>query len=195
MEIGAIAETTSIPASGFAGPQIAHLFVTLARVDIHSSALAGDDDPGWQPLAPELETHPIQVDLMADAHTNSSTAPLPDAVLPAGMYRQIRLRVANQPSAESGLETNHCGASSHCAVMSDGQIRPLVFPPSRHDVRIVFEDLPGRGLYVPPESVVTLVIEFDPNRSSIWPPVRDSGDSSLFIPVFRPSVRHPSDAD
>lgn len=194
MEIGATA--TAVPASAFAGPQIAHLFVTLAGLDIHSDALAGDDDPGWQPLAPELQAHPIQVDLLADAHRNSSGAGLPDAVLPAGIYRQIRLRLGNQPTAESAFETNHCGGvGSHCAVMFDGQVRPLVFPLSRRDMRILFEELPGRGLYVPPDSVVTLVIEFDPNRSSVWPPFLRSGDSLLFNPVFRPIVQRPPDAD
>ena len=191
MEIGATAETTGTSASGFAGPRVAHLFVTLAGVDLHSSALAGDDTPGWQPLAPEFLVHPIQVDLLADTHTNNSTAPFPDAILPAGVYQQIRLRLASQTPAESALETNHCGGALHCAVMSDGQVRPLVFPPSRPGLRIVFEDLPGRGLYVPPDSTVTLVIEFDPNRSLVW----RSGDTWLFSPVFRPSVRRPPEAD
>lgn len=192
MEIGATTDTTATPASGFAGPQIAHLCVTLVGLDIHASALAGDDDPGWQPLAPELQAHPIQVDLLADARTNRLTAQLPDAVLPAGVYRQIRLRLGSKPRAESALEINRCGsAGSHCAVMSDGQVRPLVFAPSRRDLRIVFEDLPGKGLYVPPESIVALVIEFDPNLSWVW----RSGDSLLFNPVFRPRVQQPSDAD
>ncbi|HVH70732.1 MAG TPA: DUF4382 domain-containing protein, partial [Candidatus Dormibacteraeota bacterium] len=159
------------------------LFVTLAGVELHSSALAADDDPGWHPLAPELQVHPLQVDLLADVHTNSSTAPLPEALLLAGMYRQIRLRLASEPPAESALETNHCaGAAPHCAVLSDGQVLPLAFPSSRPDVRITLEDLPGRQLYVPPDSSVALVIELDPNRSSVW----RSGDSLLFHPVFRP---------
>src|SRR5262249_46010011 len=70
MEIGATAETIATPASGWAGPRVAHLFVTLAGLDIHASALADDETPGWQPLAPEFLGHPVQVDLMTDGHTN-----------------------------------------------------------------------------------------------------------------------------
>ncbi len=164
---------------------MAHLFVTLDGLDIHASAIADDDTPGWQPLAPELQIHPVQIDLLADAPTNSSTAPVPDAVLPAGMYRQIRLRLASQLPAESARETDHCaGAAPHCAVLSDGQIRPLAFPPPRPAVRIMFGDLPGRALYVPPDGIVALVIELDQDRSWVW----RSGDSLLFNPVFRPNL-------
>src|SRR5262249_360990 len=156
-----------------------------------ASALADDETPGWQPLAPEFLGHPVQVDLMTDGHTNSANAPFPDAVLPAGVYRQLRLRPATEAPPESAPGTNHSAGAPHCAVMSDGQVRPLVFPPSRSDLRIVFEDLPGRGLYVPPDGIVTLVIEFDPNRS--W--VLLLGDSLLFNPLFRPSVQRPPEAD
>lgn len=191
VEIGATAETTATPASGWAGPRVAHLFVTVAGLELHSSALASDDALGWQPLAPEPLIHPVQVDLLADAHSNSSSAPFGDALLPAGMYRQIRLRLASQPPTESALETSRCGRAPHCAVLSDGQVRPLVFPPSRPHLRMVFEDLPGRGLYVPPDSMVTLVLEFDRDRSWVW----RSGDSLVFNPVFRPNVQRPPEAD
>lgn len=174
--------------------------MTLAGLDIHSSAVAGDEAPGWQPLAPGLLMHPLQVDLLAgllsEGHRNSSAAAFPDAVLPAGMYGQIRLRLAGQPQEESTQEANHCsGASPHCAVMSDGQVWPLVFPSSRRDLRIPFEDLPGRALYVPPDGIVTLGIELDANRSSFWPPVWRSGDSLLFNPVFRASLQLAPEAD
>jgi hypothetical protein len=187
MEIGAASGAASAP--GATRPYVAHLFVTLAGVDAHSSALAGDDAPGWQPLAPELQAHPIQVDLLADARANRSNAPLPDAVLPTGAYRQIRLRLASLPTAESALETNHCpGGESHCAVMSDGQILPLAFPPSRPDLRLMFPPTPGRELYVPPDGVVVLAIELDQDRSWVWP----SGHSLLFNPVFRLDVQQPA---
>jgi len=187
MEIGAASGAAS--ATGATGPYVAHLFVTLAGVDAHSSALVGDDAPGWQPLAAELQAHPIQVDLLADARANRSNAPLPDAVLPTGAYRQIRLRLASPPTAESALETNHCeGGESHCAVMSDGRILPLAFPPSRPDLRIMFPAIPGRELFVPPDGVVVLAIELDQDRSWVWP----SGHSLLFNPVFRLDVQQPT---
>jgi hypothetical protein len=187
MEIGAASGPASAP--GATGPYVAHLFVTLAGVDAHSSALAGDDAPGWQPLAAELQAHPIQVDLLADARANRSNTPLPDAVLPTGAYRQIRLRLGSLPTAESSLETNHCpGGESHCAVMSDGRILPLAFPPSTPHLRILFPAIPGRELYVPPDGVVVLAIELDQDRSWVWL----SGHSLLFNPVFRLDVQQPA---
>ncbi len=189
MEIGAASGAASAP--GATRPYVVHLFVTLAGVDAHSSALVGDDAPGWQPLAAELQAHPVQVDLLADVRVNRSNAPLPDAVLPTGAYHQIRLRLASPSTAESALETNHCGGGeSHCAVMSDGRILPLAFPPSRPNLRIMFPAIPGRELYVPPDGVVVLAIELDQDRSWVWP----SGRSLLFNPVFRLAVQQPARA-
>jgi uncharacterized protein DUF4382 len=184
LEIGAAPGATSAP--GITGPHMTHLFVTLAGVDVHSSPLASDETPGWLPLASELQGHPLQVDLLEDAHANASSAPFPDAVLPAGAYRQIRLRFAGLPQGPAGLEANPCGAGApHCAVLSDGRVQPLALPPSRPDLRIVLEGVPGHGLYVPPDGAVTLVLELDRDRSWVW----RAGDALLFAPVFRLSVR------
>jgi len=181
-------------------PYVTHLMVTLAGIDAHTSPLATDDTPGWQPLASQLQAHPVQLDLLADAHANASSARFPDAVLPTGAYRQIRLRLASQPPAnlvptslpwvepESVHETNPCGAGvPHCAVMSDGRVWPVALPPSRPDWRITLESAPGRQLYVPPDATVALVIELDRDRTWVWP----SGESMLFAPVFRVNVHQP----
>jgi hypothetical protein len=184
LEIGAAPGATSTP--GITGPHMAHLFVTLAGVDVHSSPLASDETPGWLPLASELQAHPFQVDLLEDANANASAAPFPDAVLPAGAYRQIRLRFASLPLGQFALETNHCDAGApHCAVLSDGRVQALALPPSRPDLRILLESTPSRELYVPPDGAVTLAIELDRDRSWTWP----AGDALLFAPVFRLSVR------
>ena len=155
---------------------------------MHSSPLAVDDSPGWLPLATQLQEHPLQIDLLADSHANVSSAPFPDAVLPTGAYRQIRLRLASMPPKESTFEANPCGTGTpHCAVASDGRVRPLAFPPSRPDLRIVLDGTPGHELYVPPDGAVALVIELDRDRSFLWP----SGDSLLLAPVFHLSVQRP----
>ena len=201
MEIGAASGTTSAPgitAFPMARPFVTHLFLTLAGVDVHSSPLAGDETPGWLPLAPQLQAHPVQIDLLADPHGNAFSAPFPDAILPTGAYRQIRLRLASQPPSnlsptilprgDSVLEANRCVAGTpHCAVMSDGRVWPIAFPPSRADLRITLEDMPGHELYVPPDGTVSLAIELDRERSWVWP----SGDSMLFQPVFRLSFAQP----
>jgi hypothetical protein len=193
LEIGAAPGPASLP--GTIGPHIAHLFVTLAGVDAHPSALADDDAPGWLPLAKQLQTHPVQVDLLADAQTGGSLGSFPDAILPAGAYRQVRLRLATLVPDGPGLEHNQCGVGAHhCAVMSDGRIQPVAFSLSTLNLRI----LPGsiqQELYVPSDSAVTVKIEFDPDRSFLWNSRNSgawsSGDPLLLAPVFHLNIQQP----
>ena len=191
MEIGAASGATSTPftVAPSLPPRVAHLFVTIVGVDAHSSPLAVDATPGWQPLAAPLQQHPLQVDLLADPHDNASPAPFPDALLPAGAYRQIRLRLASPLPGEPALDAGRCSTGTpHCAVMSDGRVSPLAFPLSRPNLRIVLDGAPGHELYVPPDSAVALVIELDRDRSFLWP----SGDSFLLVPVFGLRVQLPA---
>lgn len=179
---GAMAPSNTI------APHIVHLFVTLAGVDAHSDALADEGALGWQPLAPQLQAHPLQVDLLAGPSSSFSTT-FSDALLPAGIYGRIRLRAASSTPVTPGaliLEASRCGSAAlHCAVLSDGSIQPLVFLPLARNFWILSETIPGGGLYVPPDGVVTLRIEFDRGRSFLWP----SGDSLLLAPVFRMSTQ------
>lgn len=190
MEIGAASGTTSTPfIVAPLRPHVTHLYVTVEGVDAHSSPLAVDETPGWQPLAASLQQHPLQVDLLADAQANAASAPFPDASLPAGAYRQIRLRLANAASGEPGLEASRCSTGTpHCAVFSDGHASPLDFPVSRPNLRIVLDGAPGHELYVPPDGRVELVIELDRDRTFLWP----SGDSFFLEPVFHLRVQLPA---
>lgn len=190
-EIGAAPGALSAPGTTFApditGPHMTHLFVTIAGIDVHSSPLANDNAPGWLPLA-QLQEHPLQIDLLADPHANAASAPLPDAVLPTGTYRQIRLRFASQPPKEFAPGTNPCGAAAaHCAARSDGRVWPVALPFSQSNLRIVLDGAPGHELYVPPEGTVALTIELDRERSFLWP----LGDSMLLNPVFHLRMQQP----
>ena len=187
MEIGAAPGAMATSAPSIAAPHIAHLFVSVAAVDIHSSAIAADDAAGWQPVA-NLQAHPLQVDLLVDAHANSLAAPFPDVLVPGGLYRQIRLRLASASEQESAAGTNRCGVLFQCAVMSDGRVRPVAFPSSRPELRIVLDGTSGRPLYVPPDGGVALRIELDRDRSWVWSSAWLSGDSLLLHPVFRLTI-------
>lgn len=190
LEIGAASGTTSSPfVIAPLRPRVTHLYVTVAGVDAHSSPLAVDDTPGWQPLAASLQQHPLQVDLLADPHENASSAPFPEASLAAGAYRQIRLRMASPPPEEPALEAGHCGTGTpHCAVFSSGRVSVLDFPVTRPNLRIVLDGAPGHELYVPPDGAVALVIELDRERTFLWP----SGDSFFLAPVFHLRVQLPA---
>ncbi len=187
LEIGSASVTASSPDAS--GTQISHLFVTLAGADMDSDGLASDESSIWQSLAPQLQAHPFQVDLLSAPEVNELSAPFPDAVLPAGEYRQIRLRLAVPLGDGPVLEANRCGVGAlHCAVMSDGRVQPLALSPSALTFRILSEKISGGGLYVPPDGAVRLRIEFDRDRSSLW----FTGDSLLLSPVVRMSVQQPA---
>lgn len=190
MEIGAAPGTTSTPfIVSTLRPRVAHLYVTIAGVDAHSSPLAVDDTPGWQPLGAALQQHPQQVYLLAAPHDNATSAPFPDASLPTGAYRQIRLRLANPLPEEPTLEAGRCGTGTpHCAVFINGRVSPVDFPVARPNLRIVLDGAPGHELYVPPDGTVALVIELDRDRTFLWP----SGDSFVLAPVFHLRVQLPA---
>ena len=191
LEIGAASGTSSTPfVISTLRPRVTHLYVTLAGVDAHSSPLAVDDTPGWQPLAASLQQHSLQVDLLADPHESASTAPFPEASLAAGAYRQIRLRMASAPTEEPALEAGHCGTGTpHCAVFSSGRVSALDFPVTRPNLHIVLDGAPGHELYVPPNGNVALVIELDRDRTFLWP---SAGDSFFLAPVFHLRVQLPA---
>jgi uncharacterized protein DUF4382 len=190
LEIGAASGTPSTPfVIAPLRPRVTHLYVTVAGVDVHSSPLAVDDTSGWQPLGASLQQHPLQMDLLADPQANADSAPFPDAPLPTGAYRQIRLRLASPLSVAPAVETSRCGTGTpHCVVFSDSRVSPLDFPVSRPNLRIVLDGAPGHELYVPPDGAVALVIELDRDRTFLWP----SGDSFFLEPVFHLRVQLPA---
>jgi len=68
-----------------------HVFVTVRSVQAHTSVSAGDNSAGWQELAPQLASAPMQIDLFSKPDTRCVLAQLGSASLPVGNYQQIRL--------------------------------------------------------------------------------------------------------
>lgn len=96
-----------------------HVYVTVVKVRVHTSASAADSDPGWQELT--LAT-PQRIDLAS--LTNGNQVDLGSLQLPAGDYQQVRLVLAdnagtNPPAnsvqpfggAEVALKTPSAGQS------------------------------------------------------------------------------------
>jgi Domain of unknown function (DUF4382)/Carboxypeptidase regulatory-like domain len=105
-----------------------HVYVTVRSVQAHTSASATDSTPGWQELAPQLATQPMQIDLFAPAQTNCVLAQLGSAQLPVGNYQQIRLLlVSNTPAASDAVPMqNACaGHGFNCVVLGDGSVHQL----------------------------------------------------------------------
>jgi hypothetical protein len=127
--------------------RIAHIFVSLRGIEVHPRAIADDASPDWQELlAPEFVAQPLQVDLISGTADRGAGKPLGEMTkVPAGFYRQVRLRfAANQPvKGDPLLEKNACGSAGfNCVVMADGHILPLLLDGDSPELRITSD----RGL-------------------------------------------------
>jgi hypothetical protein len=172
---------------------IQHIFVTLLGIETTASALADDDSPDWQELAPKLATQPVQLDLLARNTDSCDRSRFEDATLPADAYRQIRLRLAsNQPvTDQSAPEENACGSVGlNCVVTSDGGVRPLVLDRPSSQFQIPSDHISGGFFRVLPETALNLNIEFNPQSTLLF-----SGDDPVrFVPVFNVEPQPPCES-
>jgi hypothetical protein len=126
--------------------QFTHVYVTVRSVQAHISASATDDSPGWQELAPQLASAPMQIDLFSKPQTTCILAQLGSASLPVGSYQQIRLLlVSNTPAASDAVPgTNACaGNGFNCVVLEDSTI---------HELQLSSQA--NTGLKIPPGQIV-----------------------------------------
>lgn len=101
--------------SGPQGP-FSHIIVTITDVQINASSGAGDNDPGWIDLTPNLQQNPQQVDLLGQANNQCFLAMLGSAIeLQPGNYQQIRIVLAGDSST---VKSNQCGSAANCVVLS-----------------------------------------------------------------------------
>jgi hypothetical protein len=119
---------TDPPSCKFPNGDFQHVYVTIRSVQAHTSASADDKAPGWQELAPQLNSEPMQIDLFA-AGPNACLLTMlgSNTALPAGTYQQIRLLlVPNDGGTGPVSATNACGNQGfNCAVLQDGSVHEL----------------------------------------------------------------------
>jgi hypothetical protein len=116
------------PSCAFPNGNFDHVFVTIRSVQAHTSATANDNSSGWQELAPQLNTQPMQIDLFALAPNACLLVTLgSNTALPAGTYQQIRLLLVANSGASGPLPiTNACaGQGFNCIVLHDGSVHQL----------------------------------------------------------------------
>jgi uncharacterized protein DUF4382 len=126
--------------------QFTHVYITVRSVQAHISATADDSSSGWQELAPQLASAPMQIDLFSKPQTTCILAQLGSASLPAGSYQQIRLLlVSNTPGASDAVPaTNACaGNGFNCVVLEDTTI---------HELRL--NSQANTGLKIPPGQII-----------------------------------------
>jgi hypothetical protein len=165
--------------------RIAHIFVSLRGIEIHPSAIADDDSPDWQGLlAPKFVAQPLQVDLISGTADRGAGKPLGEMTeVPAGIYRQVRLRFeANQPATgDPLLEKNACGSARfNCVVMADGHILPLLLDGYSPELRITSDRITSTSLFIPPGTGTDLVIELKP----VWAWFSSADEGVRLLPVL-----------
>ena len=164
-----------------------HIFISVRGIEVHPSTVADDDSSEWQELAPQLARQPAQVDLMARPEP-CATRPFGESDVPAGVYRQIRLRlVPNQPATgEPAPEVNACGSAGfNCIVRADGRIQQLLLDGAAPQLRIASERTDGGSLLVLPDGQTDIAIEFNANLSLALP----AGEAVRLVPVLTAARR------
>jgi hypothetical protein len=134
-----------------------HVYITVRSVQAHIDPKATDSSSGWQELAPQLASQPMQIDLFSAAQTNCVLAQLGSASLPVGSYQQIRLLlVSNSPAATDAVpSTNACAGNGYnCLVLSDSSIHELDLSSQANT-----------GLKIPPGQIVGGPIQVSAGQS------------------------------
>ena len=137
---------TDPPSCAFPNGNFDHVYVSISSVQANISSSATDDSSGWQELAPQLNSQPMQIDLFSAASNTCLLTNLgSNAALPAGNYQQIRLLlVPNDGSGGATPANNACGGQGwNCAVLHDGSI---------HELQLSSQA--NTGIKIPPGQVV-----------------------------------------
>lgn len=134
------------PSCAFPNGSFDHVYVSIRSVQANLSATADDNSSGWQELAPQLSSLPVQIDLFSLGSNACLLATLGNASLPAGSYQQIRLLLVANSGAKGPLPaTNACaGQGFNCVVLHSDQ--------SVHELQLSSEA--NTGLKIPPGQIV-----------------------------------------
>lgn len=137
---------TDPPSCAFPNGNFEHVYVSIRSVQASVNASADDNSSGWQELAPQLNSQPVQIDLFAAASNTCLLTNLgSNSALPVGSYQQIRLiLVPNDGSGGATPSNNACGSNGwNCAVLHDNSI---------HELQLSSQA--NTGLKIPPGQVV-----------------------------------------
>ena len=165
------------------------IFVTIQDVQIHQSASAGPNDPGWVDLTPSLKNGPQQVDLLGQANNQCFLASLgSNTDLQAGTYQQIRVILSNN-SPTTGNRNPCGGKTANCVVLkSNGQAYPLnLSSETQTGIKIPSGQLTGGQFTIAQGETKDLNIDFDACASIVaqgngqyrLKPVLHAGEMSL----------------
>ncbi len=130
---------------------------------------AGGAASGWQDLAPNLATHPVQLDLLALGEerfrSDLPAGAMAPTIVPADEYRQIRFRLLPaEPSPTDTLpESNACGnARWNCIIFKDGSVWALIFGAGESEFRFLPISKDQSLFRVLPDGFTSLSLQLDP---------------------------------
>ena len=162
----------AVASGGTAAPSgtFTSVFVTIRSIQAHISATADPSSSGWQELAPQLVSTPVQVDLLhLPANGQCLVEQLGSTSLPAGDYQQIRLiLLAN--AAPSGptpsTDSNACfkqlgGDVFNCVVDSSGTHTLNLSSEANTGLKIPPGQIMGGPIHVAAGQSVDLNIDFN----------------------------------
>jgi hypothetical protein len=160
-----------------------HVYITIRSVQAHLSPSASDSTPGWQELATQLNTQPMQVDLLnlpqngacllAQLGSTSS--------LPVGDYQQIRLLLlANAAPTGPVPSTNACsslGQVFNCVEDKNNVFHVLLLNSEANTgLKVPPGQIQGGPIHVAAGQSVDINLDFDTCNSLVPLP---SGDFRL----------------
>src|SRR6266568_227482 len=147
--------TTPAPAGGTAAPggTFSSVFVTIRSIQAHISATADANSDGWQELAPQLVSAPVQVDLLhLPANGQCLLEQLGSTSLPAGDYQQIRLILLANAAPSGPAPSNDSNA---CFKQLGGDVFNCVVDTSGTAHTLDLSSEANTGLKIPPGQIMS----------------------------------------
>lgn len=157
---------TGATAAAMPSRTFSNVWVTIVSVKAHISATADPTASGWQELAPQLNSAPMQVNLLKlPAQGQCLLAQLGSAELPAGDYQQIRLILLANAATSTLPSPNKCaqlGNVFNCAEDAAGNFHELkLASEAQTGLKVPPGQMMGGPLHVAAGQSVDLNIDFD----------------------------------
>lgn len=142
-----------------------HVFVTVQGVELQAAATEEAASSTWIEIAPQFAGKPRQIDLIGHSLTELLQE---NALVPAGNYRQVRLKffTGSSQNAESLASENVCGSGRwNCLVMADGQTQELGLPNEDSELLLPINAETGSdSSTLLPDSKVELQLHLEPRQ-------------------------------
>jgi len=169
-----------------------NVWITIVSVKAHISAAADPGASGWQELAPQLNSAPVQLDLLnLPANGQCLLQQLGSASLPSGDYQQIRLILLANAATSMAPSANACaslGNVFNCVKDSNGLHALDLSSEAKTGLKIPPGQIMGGPLHVAADQSVDLNIDFNTCASLV---AEGNGDFRL-KPTLRAGVVSPN---